>query len=179
MSTWLSEKEFRQSGAESAGVTINVAFLQEIKSDFGFRDLLNDAYRQLKPGSQAGDFGDESGGRVSPRVAAELLEDLRDGLETYFALEEFYGYFQQAAVQNPCVSQKAIGLQSEHETLFLKLNQIVELTQQIVYHEAGPETTLDHVAEELESFCIQLAQHEQAEMDLMMRLCNEDFGVGD
>ena len=179
MSTWLSEKEFRQSGAESAGVTINVAFLQEIKSDFGFRDLLNDVYHQLKPDMPTAVFDDESGGRVSPRVAAEMLGELRDGLETYFALEEFYGYFQQAAVQNPCVSQKASDLQSEHETLFLKLNQIVELAQQIVYREAGPETTLDDVAEELESFCIQLAHHEQAEMDLMMRLCNEDLGVGD
>ena len=179
MSTWLSEKEFRQSGAESAGITINVAFLQEIKSDFGFRDLLNNVYHQLKPGPRRGVFEDESGERVSPRVAAEMLGELSDGLETYFALEEFYGYFQQAEVLNPCVSQKAFGLQKEHETLFLKLNQIVEIAQQIVYHEAGPETTLDQVADELESFCIELAQHEQAEMDLMMRLCNEDFGVGD
>ena len=179
MSTWLSEKEFRQSGAESAGITINVAFLQEIKSDFGFRDLLNDVYQQLKPESTRGDFDDESGEKVTPRVAAEMLGDLRDGLETYFALEEFYGYFQQAEVLNPCVSQKAFSLQSEHETLFLKLNQIVEIAQQIVYHEAGPETTLGQVAEELDSFCVELAKHEQAEMDLMMRLCNEDLGVGD
>jgi hypothetical protein len=179
MSTWLSEKEFRQSGAESAGITINVAFLQEIKSDFGFRDLLNDVVHQLKPGPRRGVLADESGEKITPRVAAEMLGELRDGLETYFALEEFYGYFEQAEVLNPCVSQQAFGLQSEHETLFLKLNQIVETTQQIVYHEAGPETTLGRVAEELESFCIELAQHEQAEMDLMMRLCNEDFGVGD
>lgn len=179
MSTWLSEKEFRQSGAESAGVTINVAFLQEIKSDFGFRDLLNDVYHQLKPGSRRRVFDDESGERISPRVAADLLGELRDGLETYFALEEFYGYFQQAAVQNPCVNQNASDLQSEHESLFLKLNEIVETALQIVYHEAGPETTLDQVAEDLESFCIELAHHEQAEMDLMMRLCNEDIGVGD
>ncbi len=179
MSTWLSEKEFRQSGAESAGVTINVAFLQEIKSDFGFRDLLNKVFRKLKTGSGDGTGHDASGGRVSPRVAAEMLEELRDGLETYFALEEFYGYFQQAAVLNPCVNQQAFRLQSEHEALFVKLNQIVEMTLQIVYHESGPETTLEQVAEELESFCIELSRHEQAEMDLMMRLCNEDFGVGD
>lgn len=178
MSTWLSEKEFRQSGAESAGVTINVAFLQEIKSDFGFRELLNDVYQQLIPGSKPGVLDDESAGQVSPRVAAELLEELRDGLETYFSLEEFYGYFQQAAVLNPCVGQKATSLQTEHEVLFLKLNQIVEMTQQIVYHEVGPETTLTQVAEDLEAFCIDLAQHEQAEMDLMMRLCNEDIGDG-
>jgi hypothetical protein len=141
--------------------------------------LLNSVYFQLKPGAARTIVDGESGKRISPRVAAEMLGELRDGLETYFALEEFYGYFEQSAVQNPCVSQKALGLQSEHEALFLKLNQIVEMVQQIVYHEAGPEITMDRVAEELESFCIQLAHHEQSEMDLMMRLCNEDFGVGD
>jgi hypothetical protein len=171
MSTWLSEKEFRQSGAASAGVTINVAFLQEIKSDFCFRDVLNDVYFKFR--SPAPNV------TLSPRVAAELLSGLRDELETYFALEECYGYFQQAAISNPCVSQKAHGLQSDHERLFLELDRIVEKTQQIVYHESGPESTLDQVADELEEFCIELASHEQAEMELMMRLCNEDFGVGD
>ena len=171
MSTWLSEKEFRQSGAESAGVTINVAFLQEIKSDFGFRDVLNEVYYKFRPTSDAE--------RLSPRVAAELMESLRDELETYFALEEFYGYFEQSAVQNPCVNQKAAGLQSEHEALFLRISQMVEEIQQIVYHESGPELTLEKIADDLEDFCKALANHEQAEMDLMMRLCNEDFGVGD
>ena len=171
MSTWLSEKEFRQSGAESAGVTINVAFLQEIKSDFSFRSVLNEVYSKFRPAPQSK--------KLSPRVAAELLGDLRDELETYFALEEFYGYFNKSAINNPCVNQKAVELQTEHEKLFVKLNQLIEKTQQIVYHESGPEITLDHVADGLEDFCIALARHEHAEMDLMMRLCNEDFGVGD
>ena len=177
MSTWLSEKEFRQSGAESVGVTINVAFLQEIKTDFGFRDILSETYRRLNPPLED---GDDSGARkISPREAAEALSELRDALETYFALEEFYGYFQKSAAENPNVSQKAIILQQEHERLFLQLNQIVEMAEQIVYHERGSNSTMEQVTEELEMFCVQLARHEQSEMDLMMRLCNEDFGVGD
>ena len=171
MSTWLSEKEFRQSGAESAGVTINVAFLQEIKTDFGFRDLLNEVYSKLKP--------HDPEERVAPNVAANLLCDLRDEMETYFALEEFYGYFGQSAISNPCVNKKAIDLRSEHETLFINLSDLIERTQQIVYHEAGPEATMQDVADGFEQLCMDLADHEQAEMDLMMRLCNEDIGVGD
>lgn len=171
MSVWLSEKEFRQSGAESAGVTINVAFLHEIKTDFGFRDLLNQIYVKLKP--------HDSDERVSANVAANLLCDLRDEMETYFALEEFYGYFGQSAVSNPCVNKKAIDLRSEHETLFVALSNLVERTQQIVYHEAGPDTTMEEVAIGFEQLCMDLADHEEAEMDLMMRLCNEDIGVGD
>lgn len=171
MSVWLSEKEFRQSGAESAGVTINVAFLQEIKTDFGFRDLLNQTYVRLNPHNRKD--------RVKPHVAANLLCDLRDELETYFALEEFYGYFAQSAVSNPCVNQKASELRSEHETLFVKLSELVEMTQQIAYRESGPDLTMASVASDFEQFCMDLADHEQAEMDLMMRLCNEDIGVGD
>ena len=164
MSTWLTETEFRQSDALASGVTINVAFLREIKEDhLSIRQKTEQIDRHLKQG-------------LSPREALDCLSDYRDSLETYFALEEFYGYFQQAAVLNPSVSQKATSLQSEHEELFLKLNRIVDLTEQIVYHESGPETTLVQVAEELDSFCIDLDQHEQAEMDLMMRLCNEDIG---
>ena len=47
MSTWISETEFRQSGAAAAGITINVAFLQEIKTDYGFRELLNSVYHEI------------------------------------------------------------------------------------------------------------------------------------
>ena len=47
MTTWLTEKEYRQSGALSVGMTINVAFLEEIKSDFDFRSTLNKAYQQV------------------------------------------------------------------------------------------------------------------------------------
>jgi len=175
MSTWLSEERISSERRKSAGVTINVAFLQEIKSDSGFRDQLTAVFQQLKTGVTLNQ-GQE---KLVPRVAAELLGELRDGLETYFALEEFYGYFQQASVQNPCVGQAASGLQAQHESLFLELNQIVETTQQIVYNESGPEITLDHVAAQLDAFCTEFNDHEQAEMDLMMRLCNEDFGVGD
>jgi hypothetical protein len=53
------------------------------------------------------------------------------------------------------------------------------LTEQIAYQEIGPESTIEQVADALENFCVELAGHEQAEMDLMMRLCNEEIGVGD
>ncbi|MEL7499896.1 MAG: hemerythrin domain-containing protein [Planctomycetota bacterium] len=170
MSSWLSETEFRQAGADAVGITINVAFLQEIKADYDFRQLLNDTYLQL---------GERTMGWVSPRVAAELLENLRDELETYFALEEFYGYFTDAEVVNPCVGQTANQLRTDHQELFIQLNELVELAQQITYREIGPETTVADVFEQFETFCKDLAHHEQAEMDLMMRLCNEDIGVGD
>lgn len=180
MSTWLSETEYRQSGAESAGVTINVAFLQEIKTDFGFRILLNEVYHRLKPNSSDQANWDDpfANQQVTSNEAADLLSDLRDELKTYFALEEFYGYFSQSKVSNPSVNKKAVGLQAEHETLFLELNDLVELAEQVLYHEIH-DVPIEQIADQFEEFCKRLAAHEQNEMELMMRLCNEEIGVGD
>jgi hypothetical protein len=166
---FLSEQEYRQSGAEATGVTFNVAFLREIKIDYGFRELLTRVYNRLKP---------ETGPPASPREASDLLADLRDELETYFALEECYGYFSDAEVKNPPVSRKAIDLKGDHERLYLELSEVVEMAMRLVYQECGPEITVATIAETFEEFCKHLAAHEQAEMNLVMALCNEDFGVG-
>ncbi len=168
MSAWMSEQEFRQGGAEAVGVTINVAFLQEIKEEFEFRQLLNRVQQNMN-----------SEQPPKPREASEMLQGLRDELETYFTLEECYGYFQQAAVSNPSVSIKAADLQSQHERLFLQFNALVEMSEQIVYHECSSEISVANLASELDVFCKNLSDHEQNEMELMMRMCNEDIGVGD
>lgn len=183
MSIWFSETEFRRSGVLSLGVhmgvdgeaeiaedqvTLNVAFMSEIKEDFDFRETLNTVYHRIN-GSQP----------ISPRDAAKELAGLRDQLETYFAMEEFYGYFQQAATTNPGVNHKADLLRGDHESLFLQLNELVDLAEQIVYRECSKQVTIRDLAEQLDSFCEALADHEQDEMELMMRLHNEVFGVGD
>jgi iron-sulfur cluster repair protein YtfE (RIC family) len=167
---FLSEQEYRQSGAEATGLTFNVAFLREIKMDFGFRELLNRVYHRLNH---------KHGGDVAtPREAADLLADLRDELETYFALEECFGYFADAEIENPPVSRKAIELKNDHERLYLELSEVVEMAMRLVYRECGPEISLTTISNTFEQFCKNLATHEQAEMNLVMALCNEDFGVG-
>ncbi len=168
MSVWMSERDFRQGGAAAVGFTINVAFLQEIKEDYEFRQLLNNIQQHLSAPTE-----------LPARQASELLGQLRDELETYFALEEFYGYFQHSAETNPSVCNQAGILKTEHETLFLQLNQLVEMSEQIVYHECSPKITVKQLSASLDEFCKCLSQHEEKEMELMMRMCNEDIGVGD
>ena len=179
MSTWISETEFRQSGAAAAGITINVAFLQEIKTDYGFRELLNSVYHEIMhaSGNRVQRFASQSDNYA--QQVAERLSDLRDEMETYFALEECYGYFQHSALQNPNVSRNASSLQQDHEALFLLLSEIIETTWQVVYRESSPQVQFQQIVDSFERFCRDLAKHEQAEMELMMRLCNEDLGVGD
>lgn len=168
MSTWLTEKEYRQSGAIAAGMTINAAFMDEIKTDFDFRSMLNRSYYWINQKPDA-----------SPRLVVQWLCELRDQLETYFALEEFYGYFSQESIDNPIVNRKAQAKTLEHETLYLDLSRVIDLAEQIVYHESAEDINLDTVRAEFEKFCIALARHEQDEMELIMQFFNQDIGVGD
>jgi len=168
MSSWISEKDYRQGGGESAGIAINVPFLQEIKQDFEFRELLNEVSRRIN-----------STPTPSPRETAELLASLRDQLETYFALEEFYGYFKNSHETNQTLSRQAEELKNQHSQLYLQFNEIVEKSEQILYQECSQQFTVKDLAEMMEVFCNALAQHEHGEMDLMMRSCNQDIGVGD
>lgn len=169
MSTWLTETEFRQSGARATGVTLNVAFMQEIKEDsVQFREVLAQTADQLNASPL-----------VAPKVMVDSLIRLQDELETHFALEEFYGYFQNALVTNPSIGPCAEKIRSEHRDLFLQLNGIVDLAEQVLYHECALELTRESIAEKFTEFQVALDRHEQAEMDLMMRLCNEEIGVGD
>lgn len=166
MSTWLTEAEYKQSGAAAVGVTLNRAFLKEIKDDHvELRELINRNRIRIKQPS------------IKANQVLDWLHHLRDELETYFALEEFYGYFKQAAVTNPAVSQSALSLQSEHEELFIDLLKLIDATEQIIYHENN--TQLDFVQDGFEQFVAKFELHEQSEMELMMRLCNEEIGVGD
>lgn len=167
MSVWLSETEFRQSDARASGITINIAFLREIKDE------------HVSVPRQTETITEKLNRGASPHEALDLLSDYRDVLQTYFTLEQNYGYFQNAATTHPAISRRVAELQKEHEPLIRDLLEIIELTQQIVYHESGPELTLGEIASLFECFARRFEIHEQQEMDLMLRLCNEEIGVGD
>ena len=166
MSTWLTESEYRQSGAIASGVSLNVAFLQEIKED----------HIELKQRLKNAEAGFAKRPWIDSRTAYELLFKLQDSLETHFALEEFYGYFQVDRVvsewelDETSEQTHADRLRNEHHFLFLQINCLVELTEQIVYKETG--LAMQDIAIEFERFRVNLLKHEQAEMELMLRICN-------
>jgi hemerythrin len=149
-------------------VSINVAFLREIKEDNVHFDELLEAINMSLDSSR----------EVRVRVLAELLGRLRDELETHFALEEFYGYFSDAAPRNPQVSSEAAKLCAEHEKLFLVLNELVEEAEQLLYKETSCRSK-NEIISGFHQFYEDLKRHEHHEMELMMRLWNEDIGVGD
>ncbi len=173
MSSWLTEQDLRHQHGEAAswpGLTLNVAFLQEIKQDVEQPAAIIETLRlQLAT----------KGTKVPLAELVSLLEHLRDELETYFALEEFYGYFQAAQLIHPHVSNCAHQLQSQHEAIYMEVCHLVELAHRVLYREVSSARVLPTIVEGFQTFVQRFQAHEQQESELMMRLCNDEIGVGD
>ena len=86
MTDILTERQLREGEYRSLTRGINTAFLLEIKQDHvEFRVLFKRALEMIR-----------SGAEIKAREFAELLGFVRDEIETYFSLEEFYGGFDMA-----------------------------------------------------------------------------------
>ena len=151
-------------------VTVNAAFLQEIKND----DL---KLRRLLSQAVAISFG--PGGKTpQPKRLAEVLRQLNDRLTVHFSLEETFGYFEDAVTVAPHLSRQAESLRAQHKTLLGQIRQIAD--------DAGRLLDCDNVTEALwqtamrfDAFHEQLLAHEAAENDLIFQAFHDDVGVTD
>ena len=172
MSTWITEQDFRDLRDDDSvwpSLTLNVAFLHDIKQDTEKPDEIIGELKIL--------LSDKT--LIDPAELVSLLGRLRDELETYFALEEFYGYFKQAKMIQPRVSNRAEDLRTQHEQMFLDVCELNELAESALYRETPLEQSLPAIVTGFHSFVQSFHYHEQEEFDLMMQLCNLDIGVGD
>ena len=170
MSLWLTEEEFRSDRVAAQQITLNVAFLQEIKDDnVGLKSTIAHLENALSQNQSP-----------QPRLLVDKLSDLRDELETHFTLEEFYGYFQPARESHSQVNIRASELRQQHETIYLEVCELVDLAESILYRE-WPMANKAHsaITAGFHAFVQHFNDHEQQEMELMMKLCNEEIGVGD
>lgn len=169
MSVWLNESDLREDVAGLQQLTLNVAFLADIKEDSvrpqELIEIVQTRLSELEP--------------AQIRRLAEDLGQLRDELETHFALEEFYGYFESAELSFPQISARADRLKSQHEVMFLDLCDLVELADGASYGETDPKKSLPTIRSGFHSFVQNFNRHEQEEHELMMRLCNDELGEGD
>src|SRR5687767_2315396 len=90
-------------------VTVNAAFLQEIKEvNQELWQLLAELHhRCIRP--------------ISPgqcKTLIDRLSELRDNLALHFALEEAYGYFEDPVHVAPQLSNRVEALRAEHKTLY-------------------------------------------------------------
>lgn len=151
-------------------VTVNAAFLQEIKED---SQELWSHFQRLEICLLV-----ESPPRMSRRQLYAALARLRDQLAMHFALEEAYGYFEDAIEVAPWLSSKADDLRGQHDGFYNEVCGIVDQAEQLLYHEV-PGELLEEVVDRFGDFYAMFQKHESAESELIHQAFNEDLGGWD
>jgi hypothetical protein len=156
--------------AVTGTLAVNAAFLREIKEDNRrLHELWDEAAGLLRA---------DAPHPPAAREVAETLAELRDQLALHFALEEAYGYYEDAIDVAPRLSELAEELRSQHGELFLELCDIVERAEQWLYHETVRDLA-PALAGRFGRFLRDLKKHESRETALIMEALNDDVGVGD
>ena len=155
---------------QPSSVTINTAFLQEIKEASEelwrlFRELHHLCAQPLSIHSH-------------PRRAVEMLQRLEDELALYFSLEEYYGYFEDPAIVEPRLSERAGALRAEHQSLYLDICGIIERAERLV-DQRRLATFTRHFVLRFGTFYEQFKAHEIREDELVLEAFDDDIGVGD
>ncbi len=151
-------------------VTVNAAFLQELKEDNReLRGLLEQAAAFLES------WRDD---RATLRRLDELLADLRDQLAMHFSLEEAFGYFEDALEVAPRLCELADTLRAEHGVLFDEICTLAEEAEQLFYRETTART-IRHIVFAFADFQHRFSHHESRENELILQALHDDIGVGD
>jgi hypothetical protein len=150
-------------------VTVNAAFLQEIKEVNSelwslLSDLRHRCQRPIAPGQC--------------RVLIDKLGQFRDQLALHFSLEEAYGYFEDPVDVAPQLSRQAEQLRAEHKGLYLELCDLIERAERMFYDSQHAALAL-WIGPEFIEFDQRLRQHEEREYDLIQEAYSGDIGVGD
>jgi hypothetical protein len=151
-------------------VTVNAAFLQEIKDD---AEELRSLFGRLEVC-----LLDESPPCMSRRQLFTALSALRDQLAMHFALEEAYGYFEDAIDVAPRLSMKADRLRGEHDALYNDICEMVDQAERLLHREL-PASRVGQVVRRFGDFLETFQEHESAENHLIQQAFNEDLGGWD
>jgi len=151
-------------------LTVNAAFLQEIKEDNrDLRKLLAAvADRCCRP----------PGPGAAARPLVEQLCKLRDQLALHFTLEDVYGYFEDAILEAPRLNDKAEKLHAEHDVFFLEICELVDAAEELLYCERRA-PSYSSIAVRFLEFHARLERHEREENQLILSAFDDDIGVGD
>jgi hypothetical protein len=151
-------------------VTINSAFLREIKEDNQELRRLLVQLRTL--------LADPEWWTYRERLFDSLLGDLRDQLAMHFSLEECYGYFDSPLDVTPRLSARAESLRNQHRELYLEACRLAEEAERVRYGEA-PKSVLAELGLKFRDFDARFQYHEALENELLLEELQQDIGVGD
>jgi hypothetical protein len=151
-------------------LTVNAAFLREIKEDNRrLRELFDQTAEMCRRPCR---------GTRAVRQIVDHFWELRDQLALHFTLEDAYGYFEDALMESPRLSGEAERLHAQHESLFLEMCQLVDLAEEVLYHERH-ESEGSSVTAGFHAFQARFERHERAENELIRAAFDDDIGVGD
>ncbi|HEX5105739.1 MAG TPA: hemerythrin domain-containing protein [Pirellulaceae bacterium] len=150
-------------------VTVNAAFLQEIKEVNQelwqlLRDLRHRCQRPVAPGAC--------------RLLIDKLSTLRDQLALHFSLEEAYGYFDEPLDVAPQLCRAADQLRAEHKTLYIDFCDLVDHAERMFYEEQHAALAL-WISPQFLALDLRLREHEERENELIYEAYDDDIGVGD
>ncbi|MEM1068057.1 MAG: hemerythrin domain-containing protein [Planctomycetota bacterium] len=149
-------------------LTVNAAFLKDIKDDNHDLKVILDRISPLAAHQQT------AINHWSELVT--LLEQLCDQMALHFSLEEAYGYFDDAVTDAPQLSIDAECLRSQHPALFKMIRGLADQSPE-VSTENGDQ--VDQFLQAYHSFRHEFAEHEEAELKLILDALDDDLGVGD
>ena len=155
--------------AARPNVTINAAFLQEIK------DVHQRLWETLGGLVELCDEATPS--HHSLRRFCSLLCELRDQLALHFSLEEAYGYFDDPVEVAPHICRRAESLRGQHQELYLCACDLVDRVERAYDSRRAAEMIV--LAKCYQDFHKQLVTHEEAESELIQEAYANDLGVGD
>jgi hypothetical protein len=153
----------------TATVTVNPAFLQEIKEVNqelwqSFADLRQRCSRPIATGMC--------------RHLVDWLSELRDQLALHFALEEAYGYFDEPLHVAPQLAEKAESIRCEHQELYIEFSELVDRAERMFF--AGQTAALAvWIGPRFLDFDARIRDHEERENELICDAFESDIGVGD
>ena len=151
-------------------VTINAAFLQEIKEDNrNLKSLLGELRRLIANAEQR---------LERRRHLSDLLGRFRDQLAIHFSLEEAFGYFDEPVSVAPQLCARADCLRAEHGELYQRICDIAESAESFACCRVSVPTMAQFAARFIE-FDETLKRHEDNENSLILEAFDEDIGVGD
>jgi len=149
----------------SPKLTINAAFLKEIKDDnlslYSLLENLRSFWLVNDPLV------------LTPEWFSVLVNQLRDQLAFHFTLEESFGYFDHPVKFDPLLSAKALRLKDQHTDLYLEISLIAEKSEEILYPDFD-ELRYTNLVKKFKRFYQTFQQHEVAEFDLIMTVSYEE-----
>lgn len=150
----------------TATITLNAAFLQEIKEDNIELPPLLGKVRAALAGS----------GLLKGRWRhfVEFLGELRDHLAMYFALEEAYGYFENPMTTTPRLSRGATILRAQHQALYSEICALTEQAEQWLYQETQAPVPRK-IFRQFIVFSEHLQEHETREHALILQVLKDTW----